>query len=69
MGLDEFLGPLMTHEITLKSNKENDERKKKKKITFKTSSSQINKEIKDYDDRNEDMSLFTRKFNKLFEKG
>ena len=44
MGLDELFESLMTHEITLKSNKEIDERRKKKEIVFKTSSSQPNEE-------------------------
>ena len=39
IGLDELLGSLMTHEITLRSNEKIDERKKKNEITFKTSSS------------------------------
>ena len=42
MGLDKLLGSLMTHEITLKSNEESGESKKKMKIAIKTSSSQIN---------------------------
>ena len=45
--LDELLGSLMTHEIILKSNEENNENKKKREIAFMTSSSQINEEIKD----------------------
>ena len=68
MGLDELLGSVMTHEITLKSNEENDESKKKKKITIKTSPSQNNDEIKNDDENDEDMTLFTRKFNKIFQK-
>ena len=39
MGLNELLGSLMTHEITLKNNEKIDESKKKRKIAFKTSSS------------------------------
>ena len=69
MGLDELLGSLMTREITLKSNEESDESKKKRKIAYKTSSSQNNDEIKDDDESNEDMALFTRRFNKIFKKG
>ena len=55
MGLDELFGSLMTHEITLKSNEENDESKKKRKIAFKISSSQNNNEIKYDDESDEDM--------------
>ena len=43
MGLDELLRSLMTHDITLKSNKKNDESKKKREIVFKTSSDKIKK--------------------------
>ena len=39
MGLDELIGYLMTHEITLKRNEKIDEIKKIREITFKTSSS------------------------------
>ena len=47
MSLDELLGSLMTHEITMKNNDESDENKKNKGIiAFKTSSSQIEEEIK-----------------------
>ena len=55
----------MTLEITLKSNEENDESKKKKEIAFKTFSSKINKEIKYDEDNDEKMTLFTRRFNKI----
>ena len=69
MGLDELLGSLMTHEITLKSNEENDEGKKKREIAFKTSSSQNNDELKHDEESDEDMALFTRRFNKMFKRG
>ena len=58
----------MIYEITLKNNKDDDESKKKRKIAFKTSSSQINEEIKDDEDSDEEMALFTRIFNKMFKK-
>ena len=67
--LDELLGSLMTHEIILKSNEENNENKKKREIAFMTSSSQINEEIKDDEYSDEKMALFTRIFNKMFKKG
>ena len=38
MGLDELLGSLITHQITMKSNEKIDESKKKREIAFKTSS-------------------------------
>ena len=69
MGLDELLGSLMTHEITLTNNQENDESKKKRKISFKTSSSQVNEETKGDEDSDEKMILFTRRFNKMFKNG
>ena len=69
IGLDELLGSLMTHEITLKTNEESDESKKKKKIAFKASSSQINEETKDDNDSDEDMAPFIRGFNKMFKRG
>ena len=69
MGLDELLGSLITHKITIKSNKEFDESKKKREIAFKTSSSQQNDEIKDDEEIDEEMALFTRRFNKMFKKG
>ena len=68
MGLDELLKSLMTHEITLKSNEESDESKKKREFTFKISSPQNNDKIKNYDESDEDMALFTQKFNKMFKK-
>ena len=58
MGLDELLGSLMTHEFTLKINEENDESKKKREIAFKTSSSQINEEIKDDKDSDENCIVY-----------
>ena len=67
--LDEFVEFLMTYEITLKNNEEIDESKKKRKIAFKTSSLQINEEINDDEDSDEEMTLFTRRFNKMFKKG
>ena len=67
-GLDEFVEFLMTYEITLKNNEEIDESKKKRKIAFKTSSSQINEEIKDDEDSDEKMTLFTKRFKKMFKK-
>ena len=69
MGLDELLGSLMTHEITLRSNEEIDKSKKKKEIAFKTSSSQINEAIQDDEESDEEMSLFTRRFNKMLKRG
>ena len=45
MGLNELLRYLMTHEITMKSNEEFDESKKKRKIAFKTSSLHTNEAI------------------------
>ena len=55
MELDELLGSFMTHEITLKSNEEIDESKKKKEIAFKTFSSQINEAIHDDEESDEKM--------------
>ena len=46
MSFDELLGSLMTYEITLKSNEKSDESNKKRKIAFKTSSSQTKEESK-----------------------
>ena len=57
----------MTHEVTLKSNEVVDERKRK--IAFKTSSSQINEAMNDDEDSDEEMTLFTKQFNKIFKKG
>ena len=57
----------MIHEITLKNN-EDDESKKKRKIASKTSSSQINEEIKYDQDSDEEMALFTKRFSKMFKK-
>ena len=51
MGLNELLGSLMTHEITLKSNEKIDERKKKREIAFKTSLSQTNEARNDDEER------------------
>ena len=59
MGLDELLRSLMTHEIIMMSNDESDESKKQKGIAFKASSSKIE----------EDMAIFTRRFNKIFKRG
>ena len=69
MELDQFLASLMIHEITLRSNEEIDESKKKKEIAFKTSSSQINEAIQDDEKSDEEITLFTRRFNKFFKKG
>ena len=72
IGPGKLLGSLMTHEIISKSNQESeksDESKKKKKIPFKTSSSQRNEEIKDDRDNDEKMTLFTRRFNKMLKNG
>ena len=66
MDFYELFGSLMTHEITLKSNEEIDESKKRRKITFRTSSSQINEESNDDEECDEKIALFTRRFNKLF---
>ena len=60
MGFDELLGSLMTHEITLKSNEEFDESKKKRKFVFKISSSHTNETILDDEESDEEMTLFTR---------
>ena len=69
MSLNELLGSLMTHEITMKNNDEVDENKKKREITFKTSSSHTNEDIPNDEENDEDMALFTRRFNKIFKKG
>ena len=69
IGLDELLGSLMTHEITLKNNEEIDKSKKKRKIFFKTSSSRVNEAIHDDEESDEKMTLFTKHFNKIFKKG
>ena len=63
---DELLGSLMTQEITMKSIDESDESKKKKGIAFKASSSQIEEEVKNNDDSDEDMALFTKIMPRLF---
>ena len=60
MGLDELLGSLMTHEITLKSNEEFDESKKKRDMAFKTSSSHTNETAPNNEESDEEMALFTR---------
>ena len=42
---------------------------RRKKIAFKTFSSQINEDILDDEESDEKMTLFTRRFNKMFKKG
>ena len=69
MGLDKLLWSLMTHEITIKSNEKVDESKKKREIALKTSSSQTNEAINDDEKSDEEITLFTRRFNKMFKKG
>ena len=59
MSLDELLGSLMTHEITMKSNEEIDESKKKREIAFKTSSSHTNEDITNDEESDEEMALLT----------
>ena len=68
MDLDELLGSFMTHEITVKSNEKIDENKKKREIAFKTSSSHTNEDIPNDEESDEEMALFTRRFNKMFKK-
>ena len=60
MSLDELLGSLITHEIILISNEEIDESKKKRKISFKMSSSQMNEVMNDDEESYEKMTLFTK---------
>ena len=69
MGLDELLGSLMTHEITMKSNEEIDESKKKREIALKTTSSHTHEDMTNNEESDEEMALFTRRFNKMFKKG
>ena len=69
MGLDELLGSLMKHEITMKSNEEINESKKKREIVFKISSLHTHEDIPNDEERDEKMTLFTRRFNKMFKKG
>ena len=57
----------MTHEINMKSNKEGKESIKNKGIAFKALSSNVKEEIKD-DDNDEEMSLFRKRFNKMFKR-
>ena len=59
----------MTHEITMKSHEEIDENKKKREIVFKTFSSHTHEDSHDEEESDEEMALFTRKFNKIFKKG
>ena len=59
MSLDELLGSLMTHEITMKSNEEIDESKKKREIAFKTSSSHTNEDMPNDEESDEEMALLT----------
>ena len=60
IGLDELLGSLMTHEITMKGHEEIDESKKKKEIAFKSSSSHTHEESHNEEESDEEMALFTR---------
>ena len=53
MSLDEVLGSLMTHDITLKGNEEINESKMKKEIVFKTSSSHTNEATPDDEESDE----------------
>ncbi|GAV59203.1 UBN2 domain-containing protein, partial [Cephalotus follicularis] len=58
--LEDLLGSLMTHELTMKKRVDDEEKEKKKKNVVALKSSEI-------DDSNddEDLALFTRKFKKF----
>ena len=52
----------------MKSNYESEKSSKNKGTAFKAPSSQIEEEIED-DDSDEEMTIFTRRFNKMFKRG
>ncbi|GAV64698.1 LOW QUALITY PROTEIN: UBN2 domain-containing protein, partial [Cephalotus follicularis] len=56
--LEDLLGSLMTHELTMQKRVDDEENERKKKNVVALKSSKID----DSDDDDEDLSLFTRKF-------
>ena len=62
--LDELMGSLMTHEITMKSHDDHD--KKKKGIAFKSS---IKEDESSEEDDDEEFAMMARRFKKFFRKG
>ena len=63
LSLDELVGSLITHEMTVANDDDQDKREKKiKSIALKSS---IDEYDKLRDDESEDMALITRKFNKF----
>ena len=63
--LDELMGSLMTHEITMKSHDDHD--KKKKGIAFKSSIKE--EETSDEDDDDEEFAMMAKRFKRFFRKG
>ncbi|GAV58821.1 UBN2 domain-containing protein, partial [Cephalotus follicularis] len=63
--LEELLGSLMTHEMTIKNHEDDEEQDKKKKkvIAFKSSTADSSKE-----DSDDEMALMTRRFKKFLAK-
>ena len=62
--LDELMGSLMTHEITMKSHDDHD--KKKKGIAFKST---IKEEESSDEDDDEEFAMMAKRFKKFFCKG
>ena len=63
--LDQLMGSLMTHEITMKTHEDHD--KKKKSIAFKSSTQENESSDEEYID--EEFAMMARKFKKFFRKG
>ncbi|GAV69042.1 UBN2 domain-containing protein [Cephalotus follicularis] len=63
--LEELLGSLMNHEMTIKNHEDDEEQDKKKKkvIAFKSSTADSSEE-----DSDDEMALITRRFKKILSK-
>ncbi|GAV78058.1 DUF4219 domain-containing protein/UBN2 domain-containing protein [Cephalotus follicularis] len=61
--LEDLLGPLMTHELSMQKKDDDEEKEKKKKKIDALKSSLI--EDSEDDDENEELALITRKFKKF----
>ncbi|GAV60773.1 zf-CCHC domain-containing protein/UBN2 domain-containing protein [Cephalotus follicularis] len=61
--LEDLLGSLMTHELSMQKKDDDEEKEKKKKKIVALKSSLI--EDSEYDDENEELALITRKFKKF----
>ncbi|GAV67297.1 UBN2 domain-containing protein, partial [Cephalotus follicularis] len=64
--LEDLLGSLITHELTMQKREDDEEkeRKKKKVVALKSSTNEDSDDDED-DDNDEDLALFTRKFKKF----